>query len=609
MMKRKSENWRLRLLGSSPWILGSACILLLLVIAFFAVSNYEREKNLITSGLEQKGLTLVRFINSAVGDSVRTTMMQASPYEKWETHMQSALELAVEQPGVEAIILVDKVGKVLLSVGEDPLSAGVVGEEYLQLIKDLKKSAEPLWRTKIIKKNDKGQSQAVIATGYIPPGPHFKSQNNKRGRMAGGRFRHSHHFSSFQDDMRRIEDLSPIYLVQLDFSQFTASLQRQFIQIVLELISIFLVGLGGTLSFFTLRGLRGSEKTLGKMRAFNEVLVSSLPLGLIATDEHGAIQVINDAAKKMTGLVARDVEGQQPAACLPKALLQMLEQKKNQAGSKRATTVRCEEVDLEGFMLEASVVPVTATKEVAGGEVMLLRDVTQVKRLEVELQRSERLAAIGKMAAGVAHELRNPLSSIKGLTLLLKAKLGRKNDGKETADTLVREVERLNRSIGELLDYARPASLVLKSCSLKAVVEKTLLLLEPDLASYDVEVKKDIEDKLPEVLLDKDKISQVLLNILLNSLQALEKVSRQRVLEVALQVEGDSILLSVEDNGSGIAPENLKRIFDPYFTTKSGGTGLGLALSLKTVEEHNGRLLVSSSPGEGTRVLLYLPRA
>lgn len=609
MMKRKSENWRLRLLGSSPWILGSACILLLLVIAFFAVSNYEREKSLIINGLEQKGLTLVRFINSAVGDSVRTTMMQTSPYEKWETHMQSALELAVEQPGVEAIILVDKAGKVLLSAGEDALSAGAVGEEFLLLIQGLEKSGEPLWGTKIIEKNDKGQSQAVIAIRYTPPGGHFKGPNNQRGRMAGPRFRQSPHFPSFQDDMRRLEDLSPVYLVQLDFSQFTAPLQRQFIQIVLELIAIFLVGLGGTLSFFTLRGLRGSEKTLGKMRVFNEVLVSSLPLGLIATDEHGAIQVINDAAKQMTGLAASDIEGRQPAACLPTALLEMLEQKKNYPGASGTTRVRYEEVALQGFMLEVSVLPLTATKEVAGGEVMLLRDVTQVKRLEVELQRSERLAAIGKMAAGVAHELRNPLSSIKGLTLLLKAKLGKQSDGKETADTLVREVERLNRSIGELLDYSRPSSLLLEPYSLTAVVEKTLLLLEPDLVSYEVEMKKDIEDELPDVLVDKDKISQVLLNILLNSLQAMEKVTKQRVLEVALKVEGDSILLSVQDNGCGIASENLEKIFDPYFTTKSGGTGLGLALSLKTVEEHNGRLLVSSTPGENTRVLLSLPRA
>ena len=607
-MKQKSDNLRLRLLGFSPWILGSACILLLLVIAFFAVSNYEREKNLITSGLEQKGLTLVRFINSAVGDSVRSTMMQSAAYEKWETHMQSALELAVEQPGVEAITLVDKVGTVLLSVGEEPSSTGVVGEEFLLLIADLEKSAEPLWRTKIFQKNDKGESLAVIATRYIPPGPHVKAQDNQRGRMAGRGFRHSHHFQAFLDDMRRIEELSPVYLVQLDFSQFTEPLQRQFMQIVLELVAIFLVGLGGTLSFFTLRGLRGSEKRLGKMRVFNEVLVSSLPLGLIATDEHGAIQVINDAAQKMTGHGASDVEGRQTAACLPKVLLEMLAQNKKQAGLKRTQTECCEEVALGGFTVEATVVPVTATKEVAGGQVMLLRDVTQMKRLEVELQRSERLAAIGKMAAGVAHELRNPLSSIKGLTLLLKTKLGKKTDGKETADTLVREVERLNRSIGELLDYARPASLVLAPCSLATVVEKTLLLLEPDLASYDVGVKKDIEDKLPDVLVDKDKISQVLLNILLNSLQALEKVTGQRVLEIALKVAGGSVVLSVKDNGCGIAPENMEKIFDPYFTTKSGGTGLGLALSLKTVEEHSGRLLVSSTPGEGTRVLLYLPK-
>jgi two-component system sensor histidine kinase HydH len=252
------------------------------------------------------------------------------------------------------------------------------------------------------------------------------------------------------------------------------------------------------------------------------------------------------------------------------------------------------------------VVPVTPGKGILGGKVMLLQDLTEVKRLESELQRSERLAVIGKMAAGVAHELRNPLSSIKGLTLLLKAKLGAESDGLQAADTLVQEVERLNRSIGELLDYAKPGSLILESCQLETILEKTLSLIVPDLDVAGVKLDKTIEKGLSDVLADKDKLSQVLLNILLNALQAMEAVEGPRILGVKLHSENNVVIVSITDTGCGIAAENLKKIFDPYFTTKNNGTGLGLALSLKIVEEHEGTLDVSSVPGEKTEFNLTL---
>ncbi|MFT5698061.1 MAG: two-component system sensor histidine kinase HydH [Desulforhopalus sp.] len=606
MMKTKSEKWRLKLLGFSPWILGSACILLLLVVAFFAVSNYEREKKLITNVLEQKGLTLVRFINSAAHDSVRSTMMRSSDYEQWETHIQPAMELAVEQPGVDSIVIVDNKGNILLSTGTDPLVQGVVDVELVSLIKELDTDAKPLLRTKIIKNNKKIEGKAVIATRYIPPSVFRNGQKNAHGRMAGWRLRHSDNFESFQSDMRRVDALAPIYLVQLDLSEVSAPLRRQFIQIVLELVAILLIGLGGTLSFFTLRGLKGSEKKLGRMREFNEVLVSSLPIGLIATDEKGAIQVINDAAESMTGLVPSDIRGRVPEDCMPDVLSEMLGQRVGSSSVFNNRISQSVELTLKEYTLGVNVVPVAGAKAGAGGEVMLLRDLTEVKHLEEELHRSERLAVIGKMAAGVAHELRNPMSSIKGLALLLKSKLGPENDGEETANTLVREVERLNRSIGELLDYAKPGSLHLESCSAKEIVEKTLLLLEPDLISYGVRVEQRIEEYLPKVSVDKDKISQVLLNILLNSLQAMEEMSGEKILKITLRHDGDGLVLSVSDNGCGIEVAHQKKIFDPYFTTKSSGTGLGLALSLKIVEEHGGKLFVSSVPGENTEFQLYL---
>lgn len=605
IMNKSNPNLRIKLLGFSPWILGSACILLLLVIAFFAVNNYEREKKLISQGLEHKGLTLVRFINSSVSGSVRSMIMNSSSYDLWETHMQPALELAVEQPGVDSIILIDKDFNVLLSAGNDIQLRDQVGGELLRVLKDYGRG-EKVSPSTVLKSNFEGENKAILVTRYVPPRTEFRgkknnhrSKNNNHQNMMGGRFRHSNHFESFKDDMRRVGALSPIYLVQLDFSEFTAPLRRQLIQIVLELAAIFLVGVGGTLSFFTLRGLKGSELSLGKMKEFNEVLVASLPVGLIAIDENNTIQVINDAAGKITGLVRDKTIGIDYVQCLPVSLHAMLGDNSNEKGIALET-------HLGNYILDVSVVPVTPGKGVLGGKVMLIRDLTEVKRLESELQRSERLAVIGKMAAGVAHELRNPLSSIKGLTLLLKSKLSSDSDGVEAADTLVGEVERLNRSIGELLDYAKPGSLILEPCQVTTILEKTLSLVEPEFAIYGVRLDREIEGGLPNVLIDKDKLSQVLLNILLNALQAMEDIEGQRILTVSVHSESDWVVLSIADTGCGIAPQNLKKIFDPYFTTKNNGTGLGLALSLKIVEEHGAKLLVSSVVGEKTEFQLKL---
>jgi len=225
-------------------------------------------------------------------------------------------------------------------------------------------------------------------------------------------------------------------------------------------------------------------------------------------------------------------------------------------------------------------------------------------RVEKELQRSERLAALGKMAAGVAHELRNPLSSIKGLAILLKSKFNNEKDGVEAATILVQEVERLNRSIGELLDYAKPAKLNVINLNVNVIVEKTSRLVEVDIEAQDIALDLNLSDDLPHIEVDEDKLTQVFLNLFLNGIQAMDSGG---ILRVSSRQEGHNVIVVVEDTGSGIAVENLQKVFDPYFTTKSEGTGLGLAMSSKIVEEHGGEIVLTSQLGDGARVEVVLP--
>jgi two-component system sensor histidine kinase HydH len=261
------------------------------------------------------------------------------------------------------------------------------------------------------------------------------------------------------------------------------------------------------------------------------------------------------------------------------------------------------------------------------GVMLLIQDLTQVKSLEEELRRSERMAVLGKMAAGVAHELRNPLSSIKGLALLLRSRfqdpapsvapmpvalspslerstLGTSND-KETADILVQEVERLNRSIGELLDYARPQKLIKEDVHPQEVVQKAIALIRMDAESAGVRVEVRADEKLPLIQVDQDKLNQVFLNLFLNAIQAMVHGG---TLDIRVRAAGKKVLFTIKDTGCGVSSEDLPRIFDPYFTTKPEGTGLGLAMSLKIVEEHGGAITVESEPDRGTTVVVSFPR-
>jgi len=250
--------------------------------------------------------------------------------------------------------------------------------------------------------------------------------------------------------------------------------------------------------------------------------------------------------------------------------------------------------------------PVVDSRNRYAGQTLLLQDVSQIKELEQEVRRNERLAALGKMAAGLAHELRNPLSSIKGLTLLLRSKVGGDDEGRKTAGILIQEVERLNRSIGELLDYARPHTLQLEKIEISEIVRESLMLVKTDVDGAGVSVTTSLEKPL-YTLGDGDKLKQVFLNLLLNSIQALEAKQGDKTLHLRLYGEGERSICSIEDSGVGVESGNGTRVFDPYFTTKAEGTGLGLTMSAKIIEEHKGSIEFQSSLGHGTVVTVSLP--
>ncbi|SDF86513.1 ATP-binding protein [Sporolituus thermophilus] len=248
---------------------------------------------------------------------------------------------------------------------------------------------------------------------------------------------------------------------------------------------------------------------------------------------------------------------------------------------------------------------------VAGGEVgeiaaainEMARELAERKKLEAQVQRAERLAAIGEVAAGLAHEIRNPLMAVKGFAQLLKEDITPAEQA-EYSDIIVRETERLDRLIEQLLCFARPAATQVAPTDVKEVVESTLLLVDTKRRRSHIEIIRDLDGPLPPVLVDGEQLKQVLLNIILNAIQAIEQ---KGIIRVSAKPAADVLHLTVADTGCGIAPENMGKLFDPFFTTKENGTGLGLAVAHRLVENWNGRILVESTPGQGSTFTLVLP--
>jgi two-component system sensor histidine kinase HydH len=240
------------------------------------------------------------------------------------------------------------------------------------------------------------------------------------------------------------------------------------------------------------------------------------------------------------------------------------------------------------------------------GYVILFKDLTEVRALRQEIERSRRLASVGRLAAGVAHEIRNPLSSIKGFATYFKQRYRDVPEDQQTANIMIQEVDRLNRVVSQLLEFAKPVTVSAKATSLKSLVADSLKLVERQAQQKQITIDTRNSGDIDLVKIDPDRINQVLLNLYLNAIEAMEPGGRLRI-EVSGRGENGGLIIQVSDTGNGIAADDLPKIFDPYFTTKSSGTGLGLAIAHNIVEALGGSIEVNSKAGKGTTFRVVIP--
>jgi two-component system sensor histidine kinase PilS (NtrC family) len=379
---------------------------------------------------------------------------------------------------------------------------------------------------------------------------------------------------------------------------------------VMAFVAVFLLGNHlVTAATTATRRLQERESGFRALSAFHENIVQSMSSGLVTADLDGRVTSFNPAAYTILGLAPDEVLGR---PCW--ALFAWEGGAEFYARvAKRNVPYRFErEVprrDGRSVLLGMTLSWLKDSNGEPMGMVGIFQDLTEIKALEDTVRQRERLASVGELAAGMAHEIRNPLAAISGAMEVLQQDLRLDGEPATLMGIVLRETERLNGLIGQFLLYARPASPEKRSCDLARLITETLALLRThhDFRP-DIEIREDLPNAPVWVEADANQIRQVVWNLLINALQAMSEGGQLAVrLRTVVAEHKPQVELTVGDTGHGIKPDDLHRMFLPFFTTKTGGSGLGLAIVHRIVEEHRGHVDVHSEWTKGTQVTVTLP--
>ena len=581
LMKNRQDHIHRKLwVGISPWIIIGAVVILLPIFTFMTQQSLNRQRAYTTKLLVEKSAALIRSFEAGARTGIGL---------KWgHFQLQKLLMETAQQPDIDYLIVTDTHGTILAD--SDP---SLIGEKYgtdLDL-RSVSRSKQLQWRQvpntegadtfEIYRQFTSARENIQEDQGRIRPDAPLPSQKEERDTLSAGL----------------------VIFVGLDMGPIEAARAEDTRNTILIAVIFLLIGISGIISLLLAQGYRSARSSLSRVQAFSDNLVENMPMGLVAMDRESRIIAFNQTAEFVLRKTAGEVIGQMAGDVLPEAcrdLLRTLEVEKQII----AKEIDCSLTDGRTIPLEV-IATVLEEEDGARGVVVLFRDITEIKQLKKEIAQSQRLASLGSLAAGVAHEIRNPLSSIKGFATYFKERYRDNPDDSQTADIMVQEVDRLNRVIGQLLDYARPMTMNRRETAIQTVIQHALRMIESQAREKGVVIQTELQADVVAVLIDPDRIKQVFLNLYLNAIGAMEGGG---ILSVALLSMTDRrIRIEVRDTGVGIDPKNLDRIFDPYFTTKSSGTGLGLAIVQKIIEAHRGEIQVASTPGLGTTVSVILP--
>ena len=588
--ERKRYLW----LSLTPWAILAGLAVLAPIVFIMATSSIREDKENMTRLLVEKGAALIRSFEAGA----RTGMMGMG----WGgAQLQRLLVETAKQPDILYLIVTDESGIAVAHSNSER-----IGEQYEAAV-----AVSPL------EESDQVRWHQVQAAGGTPAFEVYKRFKPIKGMPGWGRKRHHGMMmrgpqfrpgwpGRSSESIRGEENEQTFYIfVGLDMSAMEAARVEAKRHTAAMALGALLIGLAVMVSLFLAQGYKLARRSLAKVRAFSDQVVENLPMGLVATDERGKVAAYNQTAEAILGGASLALMGKSAAVALPPEFWQLTE-RIDTKGPVVEEELECQTAQGTELPLRVSAAGLHGEDESFLGFVFIFRDLMEVRRLQQEVERTKRLASLGSLAAGVAHEIRNPLSSVKGFATYFREKLKDNPQDRDTATTMIQEVERLDRVIGQLLEFARPSALSIKPVNIGDLIQHSLKLIDGDARTRGIEVKPEVPADLPDILIDADRMNQLLLNLYLNSLQAMDEGGVLEVKASRDQVKKTTTII-VSDTGPGIDPADQEHIFDPYFTTKPDGTGLGLAIVHKIIDAHGGTVKVRSQAGGGTTITLTVP--
>ena len=545
--------------------------ILLVLISISTYRNLDRQETMALSFLQRQGEGLILSLEASARTGMKTLMWQ-------EVSFGSLLQETSKSRDIEYVYIIDEHGKIVHH--SNPLEAGAIVDWKPQI------TEEDQVDTRI--KTLPDSTQIYELAKFFSPmyEPTMMHHRNSQMGMDSGRLADSHSHRG---------DTIILGMKMTAYEQARhADIQHAFIMAAIILI----LGSGALFFIFVIQNYYLVDKTLKQTKDYTREVVANMADGLISIDSEGKIVSFNLLALELLGIEESEAHG-----------LDLRTTIDFEISGVQSTLTECVPVlDYEIYhprkageivSLALSATPINDGKGGCEGAVIVLRDLREIKLLQEKVKRSEKLAAIGELAAGVAHEIRNPLSSIRGFAQFLRHSLKDKPQEKEYAETMVTEVDRINKVVTDLLTFARPMTVEISPTDITELIEHSIRLVEADALAHDVKIQMKISD-LTKLPLDINQITQALLNLLLNALQALPPKGN---IEIGAELDASysRLHLWVKDDGPGIPPNQIEKIFDPFYTTHQKGTGLGLAIVHKIAENHNGEIRVNSPPKGMTR--------
>jgi two-component system, NtrC family, sensor histidine kinase HydH len=570
------------LVGIPPWVIFGAVIVLVPIFVFWTIENIGKQKENATLMLLEKGAALIKSFEAGA----RTGRMHGRSFQ-----LQNLLLETSQQQDISYIVITDIEGTIMAH--SDPSKIGKIYETVVDIQK-IYASQKLEWRK--VKTHENATIFEVIRK-FSPTRRYFRKQHDS--------MTNAEHAKLDLPILKNSPEIGQVIFLGLDMSRVEAARIEDVRRTILMAIILLLIGFAGIVTLFLSQAYRTTKSSLAKIKVFSETVIKNMPFGLIATDENGKIAYFNQEAESILHISNQRVMGKNPGQVLPEEFwAYSRDLTENESEIERDISF-----SLDGERTVSLEFNVSSLKGDSGeflGDIVLFRDLTEINNLKMEIEKNQRLASLGNLAAGVAHEIRNPLSSIKGFATYFKERYKDIPDDKKTAEIMVQEVERLNRVISQLLEFASPVKIHKKSVSMVTLIQHSLKMIEGHAREKNIEIKTDLDHHTKNLYIDPDKINQVFLNIYLNAIEAMEN---NGTLYVRLTEDKKNNMAKVEisDTGKGIIKEDLTHIFDPYFTTKQSGTGLGLAIVHKIIESHKGEIRVESERGSGTTVTILLP--